>query len=79
MYSRRLGNETYTFEPSGDLLHASLVMMDRETDSHWSILSEAAIWGPAQGTQLEQLPGAVKITWGRVEAISPPDPCDVHR
>lgn len=64
MYSRRQGDTTYTFEPSGGLLNSSLVMMDRETDSHWSIITEEAIWGPSKGQRLEQIPGAVRTTWG---------------
>lgn len=64
MYSRKIGEKTFTFEPSGGLLNASLVMMDRETDSYWSIITEEAIYGDAQGAEMEQLPGAVKITFG---------------
>lgn len=67
MYSRQpTGAEgpTYTFEPSGGLLNASLVMRDRETDSWWSIINDTAIHGVAKGAPLVQVPGAEKATWG---------------
>ncbi len=64
MYSRQRDDQTYTFEASGGLLNAGLVMRDRETDSWWSIINEEAIHGPAEGQRLEQVPGSVKTTWG---------------
>lgn len=64
MYSRDQGDESYTFEASGGLLHAGLVMRDRETDSWWSIITEEAIHGPAAGERLELVPGSVKTVWG---------------
>ena len=64
MYSRQIADKTYTFEASGGLLHAGLVMQDRETDSYWSIITETAIHGEAQGQGLRKLSGAVKTTWG---------------
>lgn len=64
MYSREISGTTYTFEASGGLFHASLVMRDRETDSWWSILTNEAIHGPADGETLRPLPGAVKTTFG---------------
>ncbi len=63
MYSRQNSNQTYTFEASGGLLNAGLVMLDRETGSHWSIIQENAIHGPAKGQQLRKAEGADKITW----------------
>lgn len=71
MYSRRADDQLFTFEPSGGLLNASLVMMDRETDSHWSIISDEAIHGRASGTTLRQLPGSVKATFGEWKALHP--------
>lgn len=71
MYSRKIGDEVFTWEPSGGLLNAALVMMDDETDSHWSILEGEAIWGPAEGAALEELPGAVKATWGDWQSRHP--------
>lgn len=64
MYGREQGDRVYTFEASGGLLNAGLVMRDRETDSWWSILNEEAIEGPAAGQRLQQIPGSVKTTWG---------------
>lgn len=64
MYSREIGDTTYTFEPSGGLLNASLVMQDRETDSYWSIMTDEALHGTAKGARLRQIPGSVKTTWG---------------
>ncbi len=64
MYSRDVGGKTYTFEVSGGLLNAGLVLQDRETDSYWSIITETALKGPAEGAELDTLPGAVKTTWG---------------
>ena len=64
MYGREQDGKTYTFEPSGGLLNASLVMQDMETDSYWSIVTDAAIHGEATGQRLRQLPGSVKMTFG---------------
>ena len=64
MYSREPGEQLYTFEASGGLLNAGLVMRDRETDSWWSIINEEAIHGPAQGERLQQVSGSTKTTWG---------------
>ena len=71
MYSRGEGERTYTFEASGGLLHASLVMQDRETDSYWSITTERAIYGEAEGQRLEKLPGSEKTTFGDWKARHP--------
>lgn len=71
MYSRKSGDQTFTFEPSGGLLNASLVMMDKETDSHWSIITDESIYGPSQGQQLVQVPGSVKTTFGDWKARHP--------
>ena len=64
VYSREIDDKTYTFEASGALLNASLVMQDKETDSYWSIMTEEAVYGEAKGKKLELLPGATKTTWG---------------
>ncbi len=71
MYSRQRGEQTYTFEASGGLLNAGLVMRDRETDSYWSIITENAIYGAAAGQRLEQVPGSTKTTWGEWKALHP--------
>lgn len=71
MYGRSVDGQTYTWEPSGGLLNAGLVMRDRETDSWWSIISSEAIWGEAEGTALPHLAGAEKATFGEWRAKHP--------
>lgn len=46
-------------------------MRDRETDSYWSIISDEAIYGDAEGQVLRQLPGSVKTTFGEWKAWHP--------
>jgi hypothetical protein len=64
VYARRLGDGDLTFEASGALEGASLVMRDRETDSWWSVMGGRAIGGPLEGEPLRELPIAEKTTWG---------------
>lgn len=71
MYSREINGKTLTFEPSGALLNASLVMRDRETDSWWSIITDRAIHGAVEGERLRQLQGAEKTTFGAWRARHP--------
>jgi hypothetical protein len=63
VYDRQYGEEIFTFEPSGGLINASLVMQDKETDSYWSIMTNQAIFGNRQGIKLKELPIATKIQW----------------
>ncbi len=63
VYGRKIAGRELSFEPSGALLQASLVMRDRETDSWWSILGSRAIGGALAGTPLDQLPVGEKTTW----------------
>lgn len=63
MYGRKYRGRKLRFEPSGGLLHAALVMQDKETDSYWSIMTGAAIAGEYKGTRLEELPVGVKMQW----------------
>jgi hypothetical protein len=63
VYGRQVGERQLSFEASGALLDASLVMRDRETDSWWSIMSSSAIGGELEGTGLETLPQSEKTTW----------------
>jgi hypothetical protein len=60
-----------SFEPSGALEMASLVMRDRETDSWWSLMSSKAIGGDLIGTPLEELPVGEKATWADWHARHP--------
>jgi hypothetical protein len=64
VYDRRQGGQELSFEASGALKDASLVMRDRETDSWWSIMSSDAIGGDLDGADLVELPIGEKTTWG---------------
>jgi len=63
VYDRTYQNKTLSFEPSGGLLNASLVMADRETDTFWSIMTGTAIAGKLKGTPLRELSVAQKMKW----------------
>lgn len=61
--SRRIKGRELHFEPSGVLMHGSIVMQDKETDSFWPILQGQALYGPLKGTALEVLPVSVKVLY----------------
>jgi hypothetical protein len=61
VYDRRVGGRELEFEPSGVLMHGSIVFQDRETESFWPLLQERALYGPLEGRRLTRLPGAVKV------------------
>jgi hypothetical protein len=63
VYNRHYKKETFTFEPSGGLINASLVMQDFETDTYWSIMTNEAIKGTRKGIKLKKLPTGVKMKW----------------
>ncbi len=63
MYGRNYAGKTLHFEPSGGLIHATLVMQDRETDSYWPILNGEAIAGDLDGTLLDELTIGEKAQW----------------
>jgi len=63
VYDRRVGNRELDFEPSGVLMHGSIVMQDRETESFWPLLQEKALYGPLEGRNLTRVPGAVKARY----------------
>ena len=63
MYGRSHEGQELTFEASGALESASLVMRDRETDSWWSLMSSRAIGGEFDGSRLEELPVSEKAQW----------------
>jgi hypothetical protein len=63
VYNRHYNNEIFTFEPSGGLINASLVMQDKETDTYWSIMTNEAIKGTRKGTKLKKLPTGTKMKW----------------
>jgi len=63
VYGREYGDKVLSFEPSGALWEASLVMRDRETDSWWSIISGDAVGGDLTGEKLDELPIGEKVRW----------------
>ncbi len=63
MYGRNYGERELTFEPSGGLLHAALVMQDKETDSYWPIMTGKSASGSFKGTSLDEWPVGEKSTW----------------
>jgi hypothetical protein len=63
VYDRVFETQELTFEPSGGLINASLVMQDRETDTYWSIMTDAAVAGSMKGTKLKKMDVAQKTTW----------------
>lgn len=79
MYDRRFGDRELTFEASGALQDASLVMRDRETDSWWSIVTSTAIGGPMAGARLVELPYGERTTWGDWVARHPTSLVLSHR
>jgi hypothetical protein len=64
VYDRDYGDQILSFEPSGALMNACLVMRDRETDSWWSMMSGEAIGGEMEGFPLMNMPAGEKIQWG---------------
>ncbi len=64
VFSREINSseEALSFGVSGSLLHNSLVMYDRETESLWSQLYGAAIDGPLAGSSLSYFP-AIHTEW----------------
>lgn len=63
MYGREYGEKVLNFEASGGLIHYSLIMADKETDSYWSIMTDKALAGEFSGSALEKLPIGVKTQW----------------
>jgi hypothetical protein len=72
VFSRRSENpgEPLSFGVSGKLLHNTLIMYDRESDSLWSQLYGAAIDGPLAGTSLSFFP-SVFTQWSAWVAQNP--------
>ena len=63
MYSRDYQGRTVTFEASGGLVNASLIMQDEQTDTYWSIMEGKAVAGELSGEKLVELPVSEKIQW----------------
>lgn len=62
-FERDVRGRTLTFGVSGLLLHANLVLYDRESGSLWSQLAGGAISGRYRGIRLRPIPLA-QVTWG---------------
>lgn len=62
VYDPVLKGKRLTFGVTGKLYKTSLVMYDRQTESLWSQILQAAITGPMTGTKLSMLP-AQHTTW----------------
>jgi hypothetical protein len=63
VYGREYGGRELRFEPSGGLLANSLIMMDKETDSYWSLMTSVSLAGEYKGTPLQELPVGEKTQW----------------
>lgn len=63
MYDRTYHNKAYTLEASGGLIHSSLVMRDRETDSYWGLMNKKVLAGSLKGTAIIELPVHKKVQW----------------
>jgi len=63
VYGRTLGEQELTFEASGGLIHGTLVLQDRETDSYWPIMAGRSLSGPLAGSRLDELAVARKRRW----------------
>jgi hypothetical protein len=62
-YDRRIAGRELRFETSGVLMHGSIVVQDKETDTFWPLVLGQAAVGPLKGTPLRPLPGSVKAQW----------------
>lgn len=71
MYGREYAGRELHFEPSGGLIAASLVMMDKETDSYWSLMEGVSLAGDYRGTRLLELTSGAKTQWKEWVALHP--------
>jgi hypothetical protein len=71
VYDRQYDDDTLSFEASGALKEAALVMRDRETDSWWSVMTAEAIDGTMKGAPLKEMAVGVKTTWGEWRKLHP--------
>ena len=71
MYGRKYGEKELNFEASGGLIHASLVMQDKETSSYWSIMTGDALAGDFKGTPLVEMSHGTKAQWSEWKAKHP--------
>jgi len=70
VFDRRVGERDLTFGVSGRLYNSNVLMFDRQTNSLWSQLAEAAVTGQKTGTHLRPLPSVV-TTWAKWRTAHP--------
>lgn len=71
VFNREAGGRTLDFEPAEGLLYGALVLRDRQTGSHWSIMTGRAESGPMAGTTLDVLPVSDRMSWAAWAARNP--------
>jgi hypothetical protein len=69
-YIREAEGRVLDFGTSGRLLHSSLVMYDRQTESLWSHFTGQAVIGTLTGAQLDTLPVST-VSWETVRTAHP--------
>ena len=70
VYARNVGERTLTYDFAEGLLNDNLLLVDRETRSVWSQLSNAAVGGELEGTAMQVLP-AIQTTWSTWRSLHP--------
>jgi hypothetical protein len=63
VYGRKYRGRELRFEPSGGLIANTLVMVDKETDSYWSLIGGVSLAGEYEGTPLDELTVGEKTRW----------------
>jgi hypothetical protein len=71
VYDRTHEGRELTFEASGGLINASLVMQDRETDSYWAIMRGESVQGELAGAPLKEIAQNRKMRWGEWRQLHP--------
>lgn len=69
-FDRRAGGHVKTFGVSGRLYNSNVLIYDRESESLWSQLEEAAVTGPLTGTSLTPVRSKL-VTWGTWRSLHP--------
>ena len=63
MYDRKYEGRELQFDASGGLIHASLILQDKQTNSYWALMKGESIAGDFKGTRLRELPVSQKMMW----------------
>ena len=69
-FDRRAGGHVKTFGVSGRLYNSNVLIYDRESESLWSQLEEAAVTGRLTGTALRPVQSQL-VTWGTWRSLHP--------